>query len=97
VILNQVPIRANVVLCRRFVDRLRMHFKTDGGSEGARYVATALDENAITFGPIVKARNSFVWKRESKDIWTAIIQPLATPDKPSKDIIYKMERLPDAR
>lgn len=68
-----------------------------GGSEGARYVATALDDNAITFGPVVKARNSFVWKRESKDTWTAIIRPLARPDKPSKDIIYNMERLPDAR
>jgi len=68
-----------------------------GGSEGSRYVATALDDNAITFAPVVKARNSFVWKRETKDTWTAIIRPLATPDKPSKDIIYNMERLPAAR
>jgi len=68
-----------------------------GGSEGARYVATALDDNAITFAPVVKARNWFVWKRESKDSWTAIIKPLAKPDKPSKDIIYTMERLPDAK
>ena len=68
-----------------------------GGSEGARYVATALDDNSVTFGPVVKARNSFVWRRESKDLWTAIIQPLPRPDKPAKDIIYKMERLPDPR
>lgn len=68
-----------------------------GGSEGARYVATALDDNAITFGPVVKARNSFVWKRESKDLWTAIIQPLPRPDRPTKETIYKMERLPDPR
>ena len=68
-----------------------------GGSEGARYVATAVDDNEITFAPVVKARNWFVWKRESKDSWTAIIKPLEKPDKPSKDIIYNMERLPDAK
>jgi hypothetical protein len=67
-----------------------------GGSEGARYVATALDDNVITFAPVVKARNWFVWKRETKDTWTAIIQPLARPDKPAKDIIYNMERFPAA-
>lgn len=68
-----------------------------GGSEGARYVATELDDNAITFAPVVKARNWFVWKRESKDSWTAIIKPLPKPDKPSKDVIYNMERLPDPK
>jgi hypothetical protein len=68
-----------------------------GGSEGARYVATTVDDNEITFAPVVKARNWFVWKRESKDSWTAIIKPVAKPDKPSKDIIYNMERLPDAK
>ena len=68
-----------------------------GGSEGARYVATALDDKSITFGPVIKARNGFVWKYESKDSWTAIIKPLGTPDKPAKDIIYNMERLPDPR
>jgi hypothetical protein len=67
-----------------------------GGSEGARYVATALDDKSITFGPVIKARNDFVWKYESKDSWTAIIKPLPRPDKPAKDIIYNMERLPAA-
>ena len=65
-----------------------------GGSEGARYVATALDDKSITFGPVIKARNDFVWKYESKDAWTAIIKPLPRPDRPVKDIIYNMERLP---
>lgn len=45
-----------------------------GGSEGARYVATAIDDNSIAFAPIVKARNSFVWKRDSKASWTAILR-----------------------
>lgn len=65
-----------------------------GGSEGARYVATALDDNSITFAPVVKARNTFVWKRESKDSWTAILKTLATPDKPAKETIYNLERWP---
>lgn len=65
-----------------------------GGSSGSRYVATVLDDNSITFEPALKARNSFVWKRESKDSWTAIIKPLGTPDKPSKEVIYNMERWP---
>ncbi|HEX5702132.1 MAG TPA: hypothetical protein VFX97_02810 [Pyrinomonadaceae bacterium] len=68
-----------------------------GGSDGARYVATALDDNSIRFGPVIKARNFFVWKRESKDLWTAIIQPLPRPDRPTKETFYKMERLPDPK
>lgn len=68
-----------------------------GGSDGARYVATALDDNSIRFGPVLKVRNFFVWKRESKDVWTAIIQPLPRPDRPTKETFYRMERLPDAR
>ena len=84
----------------KVTDTTRFELKNEefgGGSEGSRYVATALDDNAITFAPVVKARNSFVWQRESKDLWTAIIKPLGTPEKPAKDIIYKMERLADAR
>jgi hypothetical protein len=68
-----------------------------GGSEGSRYVATALDDKSITFGPVMKARNGFVWKCDSKDSWTAIIKPLPRPDKPVKDVVYKMERLPAAQ
>lgn len=65
-----------------------------GGSDGALYVATALDEKSITFGPVVKVRNFFVWKYESKDSWTAVIKPFSTPEKPRPDVIYNMERWP---
>lgn len=65
-----------------------------GGSEGSRYVATALDDNSINFDPALKARNSFTWKRESKDSWTAIIKWPATKDKPGRERIYNMERWP---
>jgi hypothetical protein len=65
-----------------------------GGGEGSRYVATALDDNSITFDPVLKARNSFTWKRESKDAWTAILKWPATKDKPAGERIYNMERWP---
>jgi hypothetical protein len=65
-----------------------------GGGEGSRYVATALDDNSITFGPVLKARNSFTWRRESKDAWTAILTWPANKDKPAGERIYNMERWP---
>lgn len=65
-----------------------------GGSDGARYAASVLDDNSITFLPVVKARNSFVWKRESKDAWTAIIRWPATNNKPAGERIYNMVRMP---
>jgi hypothetical protein len=64
-----------------------------GGSEGSRYVATAIDDNSITFGPVIKARNFFVWKRDSKDAWTAIISWPASANKPAGERTYKMERI----
>ena len=64
-----------------------------GGSEGSRYVATAIDENSITFAPVVKARNSFVWKRDSKDAWTAILTWPASASKPPGERTYKLERI----
>lgn len=65
-----------------------------GGSEGSRYAATAIDDTSITFAPIVKARNFFVWKRESKDSWTAILSWPAANNKPAGERIYNMERWP---
>jgi hypothetical protein len=64
-----------------------------GGSEGSRWVATAIDDNSITFAPVVKARNSFIWRRDSKDSWTAILSWPARDDKPARERTYKMERI----
>jgi len=64
-----------------------------GGSEGSRYVATAIDDNSITFAPVVKARNSFIWRRDSKDSWTAILSWPANGNKPAGEKTYKMERV----
>lgn len=65
-----------------------------GGSDGARYAATAIDDNSISFVPVVKARNSFIWKRETKDSWTAILRWPAANDKPAGERIYNLERWP---
>jgi hypothetical protein len=65
-----------------------------GGSEGSRYVAVSLDDNSITFDPRIKARNSFTWKRESKDAWNAILKWPAAGDKPAGERTYNMERWP---
>jgi hypothetical protein len=64
-----------------------------GGSAGSRWVATAIDENSISFAPVVKARNSFIWRRDSKDSWTAILSWPARGDKPAGEKTYKMERI----
>ena len=64
-----------------------------GGSEGSRWVATAFDDNSITFAPVLKARNSFIWKRDTKDSWTAILSWPAKGDKPAGERTYKMERI----
>lgn len=67
------------------------------GGEGARWAATELDDGSVTFAPIVKARNSFRWQRESKDTWTAILDWPATEGKPARRRVYRMERMTRAK
>jgi len=64
-----------------------------GGNEGFRWVVTAIDDSSITFAPVTKARNWFVWRRDSKDSWTAILGWPASADKPARERTYKMERI----
>ena len=65
-----------------------------GGNEGSRYVAVALDDRSIEFGPAIKVRNGFRWERESNDIWKATILLPARADRPARQMVYKMERWP---
>ena len=60
---------------------------------GSGYVATALDDNSISFGPST-AKNSFTWKQDTKDSWTAILTLPASGNKPASEVIYKLERWP---
>ena len=66
---------------------------TNGG-EGARWAATQLDENSITFEPVARARNTFRWERQSENIWKATLRWPAAGDTPAKQRVYQMERLP---
>jgi hypothetical protein len=62
--------------------------------DGARWAATAIDENSVTFEPVAKARNSFRFQRESDDSWKAILSWPATASQAAKERTYLMERWP---
>ena len=63
------------------------------GDANSRSAAIAFDENSITFETVGKSSNTFQFKRESPDLWTAIIKWQAK-DGTAKQRIYKMERVP---
>jgi hypothetical protein len=67
------------------------HFGNEG--DDSRWVATALDEKSITFEPVVKARNSFRFERESDNVWIATLNWPANEKSPAKQRIYRMERI----
>jgi hypothetical protein len=60
--------------------------------KGSRSVATALDDNSITFDPVFKARNTFKFQKESADSWKAILTWPATDKAPAGERVYNMER-----
>jgi hypothetical protein len=64
------------------------------GGNDSRWAATAIDDNAVTFEPVAKARNSFRWQRASKDLWQAILSWPAADNKPARQRVYRMERWP---
>lgn len=75
------------------VDRFELkdgHFGKSASDSGS--VATALDDNSITFSPLGKARNSFRFQRESDNAWRAILN-WTDKDGAAKERIYHMERL----
>lgn len=65
--------------------------------EGARWVATQLENNSVTFEPVTRARNSFRWQKESENLWKAILDWPAADSKPARQRVYKMERWPTAK
>lgn len=62
--------------------------------DGSRSVATALDDNSITFDPVFKARNTFRFQKESPDSWKAILTWPASEKGPAGERVYNMERWP---
>jgi len=69
-------------------------FTNGGGGDGARWSAILIDYQGITFEPLVKAKNSFRWQRESENMWTAILNWPPSEGKPGRQRVYKMERWP---
>lgn len=65
--------------------------------EGSRWVAAALDDNAITFEPAARARNTFRWERQSEKLWKAVLTWPANGNTPARQKIYQMERLPSPK
>jgi hypothetical protein len=66
------------------------HFGKTEGESGS--VATAFDDNSITFSPLGKSRNSFRFQRESADSWKAVLNWKDASGTP-KERTYKMERI----
>jgi hypothetical protein len=62
--------------------------------EGARWAASRLDSSSVSFMPIASARNSFEWRRETADRWTALLARPATATEPMRERTYQMTRWP---
>ncbi|HUQ34385.1 MAG TPA: hypothetical protein VM095_19850 [Pyrinomonadaceae bacterium] len=65
--------------------------------EVARWAATDLKDDSVTFEPIAGARNTFRWQRESANLWKATLNWPALGDKPARQRVYLMERLPSVK
>lgn len=66
----------------------------NGEFRDASHVATALDDGSITFEPLSAGSNSFTWKRESKDSWTALLAWPASGNRSAGERTYNLERWP---
>ena len=64
-----------------------------GNTGDVRWVATKFDDKSITFSPVAKARNSFIWASESTDVWQATLTWPANDKSPARQRVYKMERI----
>ena len=74
-------------------DTTRFELK-DGRFGTSDYVASSIDDQGINFEPRGKARNSFRWERVSDNAWKATLKWPAAGDKPARERIYNMERIP---
>ena len=60
--------------------------------EGMLWSATKLNDSQVEFAPKKKATNSFIWQRESADVWIA---KLMFNDETGKqtEVAFRMERI----
>jgi hypothetical protein len=74
------------------------HFELRGGTLGnasttTRWVASRLDDRSADFVPAMGVRNTFTWRYESPDRWTALLHWPASDTRPARDATYPMERI----
>jgi hypothetical protein len=62
-------------------------------SATARWVASRLDDRSVDFVPAVGVRNTFTWRYESADRWTALLRWPASDTRPARDATYHMVRI----
>ena len=74
-------------------DTSRFELK-DGRFGNPSYVASSIDDNGINFEPVANAKNSFRWERVSANAWKATLKWPAQADKPARERVYNMERIP---
>ena len=74
-------------------DTSRFQLK-DGQFGNGSYVASSIDDNGINFEPVANANNSFRWERVSENVWKATLKWPAKGDKPARERVYNMERIP---
>ena len=61
-------------------------------SEGMLWSATKLNDSQVEFAPKKKATNSFIWQRESADVWIAKLMFNDETGK-QKEVAFRMERI----
>jgi hypothetical protein len=58
-----------------------------------RWVASVLDTSRVHFVPAGGARNTFTWRRESADVWTATLRWPAKVGRRTRTVVYRMQRV----
>ena len=87
--MNNLPLEQTSVNSDKYdkvSDVSRFELKDGQFGEGTRSAATEIDNDFIIFYSPAKGGNAFRWKRESKDLWQAIV------DWPVGHRVYRMER-----
>ncbi|MFL5384096.1 MAG: hypothetical protein ACJ8GN_16360 [Longimicrobiaceae bacterium] len=64
-----------------------------GNPGTVRWVASRLDDRAVDFVPVAGARNTFTWRYDSRDQWTALLHWPASDTRPARDATYTMVRM----
>ena len=67
-------------------------FANAGPAESAQWVAVRLDRGAVTFAPVRRARNRFVWRPVSANEWIADLEWPASNAAPARTRTYRMVR-----